>query len=162
MTNPPPLQVRMQLDGVNEALKAFRSLPKEASKEIRDASLKIARQLAQDVALAGRQEGAQAALLAGTVKAKYDRIPAIVVGPGARTSRGTPSVVLLIGSEFGHGGQGGRGKGSRKFDPHGFESRQSPRGIWIFPTVRREEGSIGRAWLAAAAEIVRRFSGGAS
>ncbi len=160
MANPPPLQIRIRLDGANEALRAFRALPKEASKEIRDASLALSRQLAQDIALEGRHQGAQAALLAGTVKAKFDRVPAVTAGGlGAVGRNGTPAARLLIGSEFGHSGQGGKGKGSRDFAPHGFEPRHSPQGIWIFPTVRREEASIGRAWLQAADEIVRRFGG---
>lgn len=155
------LQVRMQIDGVQETLKAFRALPKEANAELRRASLEISRLLAQRIAAAGRREGGQAALLAGTAKAKYDRAPAVKVGGAKAVGRhGTPAWQLLIGSEFGHGGQGGKGEGSRDFAPHGFERRQSPEGIWIFPTVRRNESDIAVRWQQAADLIVRKFGEG--
>lgn len=155
------LDLRIRLDGAQETLKAFRALPKEASTELRDASLNLSRILAAKIADAGRAQGGQAALLAGTVKAKYDRVPAVKVGGTMGLGRHrTPAWRLLIGSEFGHGGQGGAGRGSRNFAPHGFPARHSPQGIWIFPTVRENEGEIGKAWLEVADEIVQRFTAG--
>lgn len=159
--SPEPLIVRMRVDGVAETLKAFRDLPKEASAELRQAALGLSRDLALKVQAAGLSEGRQASELAGTVKAKFDRTPSITVGGTKALGRNrTPAWRLLIGSEFGMEGQGGKGAGTRNFAPHGFAHRQSPQGIWIFPTVRAAEGEIAAGWSAAADEIVRKFTEG--
>lgn len=149
----------VNVEGQRETLAAFRALPKEATAELRKAALDISRGLAAQVAAAGRARGGQAALVATTVKAKFDRVPAMTVGGPARVGRhGTPAVNLLIGSEFGHGGHGGRGRGSRDYAPHGMPRRRSPEGIWIFPTIKAGAADSAERWHEAATAIVEAFS----
>ncbi len=152
------LAIRMRLEGADDVLRAIKGLPKDATRELRQASLTLSKSLAQDIAQAGRRRGGQAALIAGTAKAKFDRVPAVKVGGSAKRGRHrTPASDLLIGSEFGHGGQGGRGLKSRNYAPHGFTPRASPGGLWIYPTVRRKEADIAKAWLEAAEAVVAKF-----
>lgn len=155
---PNSLAIRMRLEGADDVLRAIKGLPKEATRELRQASLELSKGLARDIAQAGRRRGGQAALIAGTAKAKFDRVPAVKVGGSAKRGRNrTPASDLLIGSEFGHSGQGGRGPGSRNYAPHGFGRRASPNGLWIYPTVRRREADISAAWLKAADAVIAKF-----
>lgn len=150
------LSVKVRLTGVREVLAGFRGMSKNANDALRDASLTLAQALAVDVAAAGRAEGAQAALVATTVKARRDRVPVIVAGGSKRIgSRRVPAYELLFGSEFG-AGQGGR-YGLRQFKPHlGSGS------YWIFKTVQDAAATarIDREWNAAADAIVRAFGKG--
>ncbi len=154
------LSVGVGSSGVRETLGAFRDLPKDATKELRKAALELSRELARYIAAAGTAEGGQAAALAPTVKAKFDRIPAVVIGGAKPVGRNrSPATDLVIGSEFGHAGQGGRGKGTRDYAPHGFRPRNAT-GLWIFPTLVQHRGDIAARWQAAAEAIVEQFSEG--
>jgi len=148
------LVITLRLEGAREVLAAFRAMPKDASTELRAASLRLAQSLAVKVAAAGRAEGRQAALLAKTVKAKRDRVPVIEVGGTRRLgSNKKPAFKLLFGSEFG-ASQTGR-YGLRQFKPH--LGRGS---YWIFKTVGDNQAEISREWNEAADEVVRKFGDG--
>lgn len=152
------LEVRLQVDGLGPIMGALRDLPKEATKAVGEAAMAASRILAGKIAAAGHAEGSQAALLAGTVKAKFGAKPGVRVGgSGALGRNHVPADRLVIGSEFGVSGQGGHGKGSRNYAPHGFKPRNSPTGLWIFPTVRDSEKDTSKAWNDAAQEIIHRF-----
>jgi hypothetical protein len=134
--------------GVRETLRAFNALPKEAADELRAASLDLARELAASAAAAGAIEGSQAALVATTVKASRDRVPAVTAGGTKRLgSRRKPAWKLLFGSEF----------GSNRFRqfPHLHQGRD---GIWFFPTIEHESGRIARRWQHAADNVIRAFA----
>jgi len=147
------LTVTIRIAGVREVLAGFRALPKEAGDRLRDASTRLAGALAVDVAAAGRAEGAQAELVAATVKARRDRVPVIVVGGTRRLgSRRKPAFKLLFGSEFGASQSGDYAL--RQFKPHlGAGS------YWIFKTVDDgpAQARIDREWNVAADAIVRAF-----
>jgi hypothetical protein len=161
VANRDTLSMQVTVEGMKPTLQALGKLGKDANTEMRAESLAISRMLVGAVKSAGLSEGGQAALLAGTAKAKYDRVPAFSVGGKSPLGRhGTPARDLLIGSEFGHGGQGGRGKGSKDYAPHGFRPRQSPEGIWIYPTVRRMERDTADRWVAAANRVIAKFGEG--
>jgi hypothetical protein len=144
------LTVGVRIDGVRETLAAFRALPKDASKELRETSLELSRKLALSAQAAGVAEGQQAALVAKTVRAVRDRVPAVVAGGVRRLgSRKAPAWKLLFGAEFGS-----------------MQYRQFPRlhtgraGIWFFPTIEREATATAREWRAAADRIIRAFGKG--
>lgn len=149
-----PLRIDMRVDGARETLEAFRGLPKEASEQLRVASLRLAELLAQRVAAAGQSEGRQAALLVSTVKPRRDRIPSISVG-GTRAvghpwpKRGRAKAFeLLFGSEFGSS------------SGHGFKPHRGQRGYWIWPTIEANQAAISQEWLAAADAIIADFTDG--
>jgi len=142
------LVITLRLEGAREVLAAFRAMPKDASTELRAASLKLAQSLAPKVAAAGRTEGKQAALLAKTVRAQRDRVPVIVVGGTRRLgSNRKPAFKLLFGSEFG-------ANFYRQFRPHlGAGS------YWIFKTVDDNQATISKEWNKAADTVIRKFGG---
>lgn len=156
------LNLTIKIDGAKATLAAFKNLPKEANDALRDAALELSELMAGWLRSAGASEGRQAALLVGTIKAKRDRLPYVVVGGSAPLGRhGTPAFNLLFGSEFGSSGQGGFGKGSNIFAPWGYKARTGGNsGHWIFPTIKAEEDTISRKWTEAADEVVKRFSSG--
>lgn len=84
------------IDGLNELLKDLRGLPKEAAKELRDASVKIAdRHMVPSWRDAAMLAGPWGEKLAATVKAKRDRVPAVQIGGNRKAFSGgaTPNMV---------------------------------------------------------------------
>lgn len=156
------LVVSVRIDGVRDVLGAFRRLPKDANTELRKASLKIADAVADEARAAAVTEGRQAALLAPTVKAVRDRVPAVQAGGTKRVGRKkAPAYRLLFAAEFGMNRRSGwysdprfEGSTGRQFRPH-----QGQRGIWFFPSVEAQQSRISREWNEAADEIIRSFEG---
>lgn len=148
------LVVTVRISGVRETLGAFALLPRQASDELRDASQKIAQAMQGRIQAAARIEGRQASILAPTVKARRDRVPAVQAGGAKRIGRRhKPAYKLLFGSEFG-ASQSGR-YSLRQFKPHlGAGS------YWFFRTVEDDQAVIDREWNAAADEVIRRFVDG--
>lgn len=147
------MSINLRVDGAQETLAAFRALPKDASVRLREAALELSRLLAGRVEAAGRAEGRQAALLAGTVKARRDRIPSITVGGTKPIGHPWPkrgkakAFEILFGSEFGGSG-------------HGFKPHRGQEGYWIWPTVLASQDEIGREWMKAADAIIADFTDG--
>lgn len=147
------LVVAVRIDGAAQTLAAFKSLPKDASDELRTAALELAELLAQRVRSAGASEGRQAAKLASTVKAKRDRIPTFTVGGtkkifrGRKDGTGREAFRGLFGSEY-----GGRG--------HGFKPHRGAAGYWIWPTVEANQADISKTWGEAADAIIEKFTEG--
>lgn len=146
MANKKGLVVTLRIEGARETLRAFKSLPKEADAALRDASQRIAQTLAGRIKTAARSEGRQAALLASTVKARRDRLPAVVAGGVKRVGRNRkPAYKLLFGSEFGS-------NRLKQFKPH--LGRGS---YWFFRTVEDGQSDLSRQWSKAADEVARAF-----
>jgi hypothetical protein len=144
------LTITMPVSGVRETLAAFRGLPKEASKQLREAAGEIADEIADDVRAAGRAEGAQAALVATTVRRGYDRVPVVTAGGTKRLgSRKKPAWKLLFGSEF----------GSDQYTQFP-RSHQGRDGIWIFPSIEENSAMIAKRWQEAAEATIRAFTQG--
>lgn len=84
------------IEGLNDVLKAFRQLPKEASKELRQASKTIAeRHMApawRDAALGAGPWGEQ---IAASVKAASDRIPAVKIGGNRKVFSGGATATMV-------------------------------------------------------------------
>jgi hypothetical protein len=140
------LTVTIEIEGLREALDALGQIGKEANGKIRDKAGEIAEEEAGRVRAAGRAEGRQAAIVAGTVKVRRDRVPVVQAGGGARIGRRKkPAGKLLFGSEFG-------ATYLRQYKPHlGRE------GYWFFPTITDDQPLIERQWLQAADEILALF-----
>lgn len=143
------ITVRFRVEGLQETLKAFRELPKNASDELRDA----AQQLSEFIALKVRQSGMsdaapQSRLVATTVKAKRDRVPVVEAGGTTPLGRrGKPAYKLLFGSIFGSDVYTQFGR------PHAGTA-----GYWFFPVIEENQAEISKAWTDAADAVVRKFS----
>ncbi|MBK1785137.1 hypothetical protein [Prauserella cavernicola] len=157
------LTVRMRIDGVRDTLQALQAMPKDANEQLRERSMALATVLAEDAALSGRAEGAQAALVAGTVKARRDRVPVVEAGGTKRLGRNkAPAWALLFGSVFGMNRRSGwfgaprfREATGRQYRPHGGQDA-----YWFFPVIEANQARIAREWNAAASEIARKFGRG--
>lgn len=144
-------------EGTHAVMTALRELPNDARKELAEANEKVSGELALRLKAAGLAQGRQARLVASTVRAKRGQRPSVEAGGNEPLGRHhTPAGRLLIGSEFGHSGKGGKGKGSRDFAPHGFRPRKSS-GYWWYPTLERENPKILEVWQGVADEIVRKW-----
>lgn len=147
------MAVRVRITGVFETLQAFNKLPKDANKELRERSNKLAQLLAEKAKQNARaDESPQAALLVPTIKARRDRAPVIAAGGARRLgSRRRPAWKLLYGSEF----------GSNKHTQF-RKSHLGRQGSWLFRTADENEELIDREWNKAAAEIMRKWAEGGS
>lgn len=155
--------IRVNIEGVREALRAFTELPKDASQRLRDESLKLAESLAVKAKAEGVAEGAQAALVARTVKAVRDRVPVIQVGGTTRLGRyRAPAYGLLFGSMFGMNARSGWYADSRYAKSTGrqYKEHRGQNAYWFFPVVERNQREISEAWNRVADGIVRDFSQG--
>lgn len=146
------LTIGIRIEGVRETLAAFNRLPKDASVQLRKAAEDLAQLLATDARAAGVREGAQAAVVATTVKTGRDRVPVVTAGGTKRVgSRRAPAWKLLFGAEF----------GSNRFEQFP-RSHQGSSGIWFFPTIEQNAGPIARRWRQAADDILAAFARGES
>lgn len=143
------LVLTIHASGVKETLRAYRKLPKEANKALREDTLALSKDLATKVAAAGVAEGGQAALVAKTVKARKDRVPVIAAG-GVRKvgSRRAPAYKVLFGSEFG-------ATYLKQYKPH--LGRGS---YWFYKTVEKNQRRILRAWTKVADKVAKEFRRG--
>lgn len=140
------LTITVRIDGLRETLRALNTLPKEAGVEIREKAAVLSRKLADAAAASGRREGAQAALVADTVKAARDRVPVVVAGGTKRIgSRRKPAFKLLYGSEF----------GANRL--HQYRPHLGSGSYWFFRTIEDEQVTIAAEWLKAADEIIEKF-----
>jgi hypothetical protein len=142
------LTLKISISGLKETLAKFSELPKDASAELRVASLKISQEVAAKVRTAAGAQGSQAGLLVRTVKANKDRVPSVSAGGSTRLgSHKKPAYKLLFGSEFG-----------AKF-LHQFKPRNTA-GYWFYPTVTAAMPEMEEQWNRAADAIVAKFSEG--
>lgn len=143
------LTVTVRIDGLRETLNALSRMGPDANREIRAKSLELSRLLAVRAAAAARAQGRQGPLVARTVKPKLDRVPTVTAGGASpRLGRGRARPYeLLFGSEF----------GSHRFKQFG-KPHLGRGSYWFFRTIEAEQPATIRAWMAAADEVVARFS----
>ena len=116
----------VEVEGLVETLAAFKALDAdlraEANSELRTAARQAAGVLVGQLQLAAAGSGVPVApRVAGSIKVKNDRIPAVQIGGSKRVGRrGAPASALLWGSE--HGG-------------HNFAAAAGG-SYWIQPTVQ--------------------------
>jgi hypothetical protein len=131
------------VDGLNDVLRAFKKLPKEASQELRKASMNVAeRHMAPAWRDAAFFAGPWYKVLADSVKVRRDRVPAVTIGNMKKTlsGGGTPTMVRYPSSS---------GEGGKSWAP--FEQTD-----WIKATRNYKPAAI-REWGAAVDAIVRKW-----
>ncbi|MFZ9967473.1 MAG: hypothetical protein ACO3IN_10820 [Steroidobacteraceae bacterium] len=131
------------VEGLNDVLRAFRQLPKEASKELRAASKNIAeRHMApawRDAALGAGPWGEE---IAASVKAASDRIPAVKIGGNRKVFSGGATATMVRWPSS-------TGEGRASFAP--FESTN-----WL-KDVRSYQGPALQEWGQAVDRIVAKW-----
>lgn len=156
-------KVRVRITGVAEMRRAFRALPAEANKALRRETLHLSKTLAEKIKAAAAGSDEQSAAVARSIKAKSDRVPAIVaggnVGVGKRRRNPPPSWggrtrapahKVLFGANFG-------ATHLRQFRPH------RPAGgddYWFFKTIEANETEISKSWNRVVDDVVKRFGDG--
>lgn len=157
------LTLTYRVDGLREVLSALNRLGKEANLALRKRALEISRSLAGDIKTAGVATGAQAAIVAATVKAQFDRVPVIKAGGTTRIGNpAVPAYKLLFASEFGQNRRTGwygkpryANSAGMQYQPHiGRDS------YWIFRTVDDQAERVLTEWATVADEVVREFGAG--
>jgi hypothetical protein len=156
------------VEGLNETLRAFRGLDKDAQKAVRDEVQKVANLLAREVASAGKSRSKRDAWVAGSVRGTRERTPVIKIGsakrmPVSRSGQGPRASDLMFGMEFGSRGgtdnptaRGGR-PGWRFPDETPSKGRGN-RGTWIMPTVARQQPKVVALWADALETAARRWA----
>lgn len=138
--------ISVKIRGAREIVRAIGRLGKDANREIRDKTLAISKDFATWAQADARAEGRQAAILAPTVRARRDRVPAATVGGRRKVGRRrAPAGALVFGSIFG-------ASAYRQFRPH-----RGQNSYWFFQTAEERQPEIERRWLEAADEVIRGF-----
>ena len=141
--------VESYVTGLNEVLRAFRNLPKDAAAELRSASVVIAdRHMLpawRDAALANA--GPWGPAIAASMRAKRDRLPSVNIGYAKKNavSGGASSIMLRYPAD--HGTRGRAGQRAAAFGEGGN---------WI-ETVRPYQPAALREWGQAVDTIVRKW-----
>jgi hypothetical protein len=139
--------------GLNDVLRAFKALPKEASAELRQSSMEIAdRHMApawRNAAL--YYAGPWGEVIANSVKVKRDRVPAVQIGGNRKVlSGGGTATMVRAPSDLGQSGKWYKKEESeRSFAP--FEQTN-----WI-SNVRGYQPAALREWGAAVDRIVKKW-----
>jgi hypothetical protein len=140
--------VESYVTGLNEVLRAFRNLPKEAGQELRLASVQIAdRHMVpawRDAAM--KHAGPWGEAIAGSVRAKRDRVPSVSIGFQKRAVRGGASSNMLRYPAD----KGTRGRAGQRAAVFGKG------GDWI-EQVRPYQADALREWGQAVDAIVRKW-----
>jgi hypothetical protein len=138
------------VDGLNDVLRGFRALPKEASAELRTASQAVAD---KHMAPAWRNAalnyaGPWGQVIADSVKVKRDRVPAVNIG-GARKkfSGGASPTMVRYPSDKGNQGRAGDAT------PSAFGEGTS----WM-ANVKQYQGGALQEWAKAVDQIVMKWN----
>lgn len=141
------MRANVRVEGVDEAVRAFRRLPKVAKQSLSERTKALSEVLAASARRAGQADSAQSALVAGLVKARKGQTPFIAGGGSKRVGRNrVPAYKVIFGSEFGS-------NRLAQFRPH-----RGKLGYWLFPTVEREKAKITKAWLDVADDVAKDFT----
>jgi hypothetical protein len=148
------MKVGVKIEGLDSTLRAFNQYGRDANKELRQAAGVHADHLVAMLTTAGNNAGKGAALAAGSVKRKSDRVPAITAGGSRKVKSSTGKVTagdVFFGYEFG----GGRRPTTRQFPP--WLGRV---GYWFWPLIRREMPALRRAYLDTLEDLARKWAAG--
>lgn len=142
------------IEGLNDVLRGFRELPKAASAELRQSSQRIAdRHMVpawKNAALYGA--GPWGEVIAASVKAKRDRIPAVQIGGNRKVlSGGGTATMVRAPSDLGQAGKWySKPEDERTFAP--FQQTD-----WM-SRVRAYQGPALQEWAQAVDRIVLKWS----
>ena len=141
--------------GLNGAL---RSLPKEATDELRTASGEIAQFVVEDAQAGAMHVGGVARLVAPSIKVGRDRVPAVKMGGSTRlpvtstrrSRKGSRQTVgdIWAGSEFG---------GGARATTHQFKPHRGKVGYFLWPAVRQDSDRIQRTYSEALDDALQRI-----
>ena len=140
------VKVGVQVDvDVRGALRALRGLPKDASKELRKASVEIVNREVPRIQAAAGGHGKQARAAARSARARSDRVPAIAVGGRKRvtSSKNGYAGSIFFGSDAGS-----------------VEYKQFPRpskSYWFWDTLADDSKEMMREWGRAYDRVVRQW-----
>ena len=136
--------------GLNDILRAFRALPKEASAELRTASMAVAE---KHMAPAWRNAalnyaGPWGQVIADSVKVKRDRVPAVNIGGARKTlSGGASPNMVRFPSDRGNRGRAGEAM------PKAFGEGSD----WM-GNVKQYQGPAMKEWAQAVDRIVLKWN----
>jgi hypothetical protein len=150
------VKMHVQIEGANEAVRAFSRYGKDANAELRDAAQRSADHLAPMMARAMTADGGPSALVATSVRTKRDRFPVIAAGGTRRvasSSRGKKAKKpaagdLFFGAEF-----GGRGRRTTQQ----FRRWKGTTGYAFYPTLRAHSIELIDAYRDALEALARRW-----
>lgn len=165
------MAVRMDLEveGLKELWARIRELPRTAQQELREAAQAIADEEAGRIRSAASSSDSQSSKLAGFIKSRRDRVPAISAGGNRKPgySGGATAGQVFFGAEF-----GGRGKGmvrigyratksgmrivrgtTNQFRPH-----RGRKGYFFWPMLRADQERMLARYEAALAQIEREWA----
>ena len=84
------------ISGLNEVLRSFKALPKEAAKELREASVDIAdKYMAPSWRQAAMNAGPWGSKIADSVKVRRDRLPSVSIGGNKKVFSGGASATMV-------------------------------------------------------------------
>jgi hypothetical protein len=149
------LNVNVEVEGLNECLRAFSRFGRDANGELRDAAQAHARRIVPRMAAAAVAQGGPARAIAGNVKAPRDRVPCIAAGGTKRAdvqrARRPPAGELVFGAEFG----GGQRKTTRQFKAH-----RGHEGYWLYPTLRSNVNELFEGYQRTLLELATKWGSG--
>jgi hypothetical protein len=141
----------VSVTGARETIAAFRVLPKDASKELRDASTRISQVTANRIRAAAIASSKQSALVASGIKANRDRLPSISVGGVKKVGRNRkPLNKIMFGANFG-------ATYLKQFRPHRAGGTDD---YWFFTTAEKDIPQMVDQWGRAVDKVLKRWGDG--
>jgi hypothetical protein len=156
------------VEGLQETLKAFSRLDKDAQKAARDEVQKVANLLAREIAAAGNRGSKRDRWVAQSVRGTRERSPVVKIGsakrmPVSRSGSGPRASDLMFGMEFGSAGgtDNPTAKGGRpgwRFPVETPPKKRGNVGTWIMPTVAQQQPRVVALWAEALERAARRWA----
>ena len=148
------MKVQVKVEGLDSTLRAFNAYGKDANRELRQAAGGHVDRIVEMLNTAAANAGKGAALSAGSVKRKSDRVPALTAGGSRKVRSSTGKVTagdVFFGFEFG----GGARPTTRQFPPWLGKT-----GYWFWPLLRREMPALRRAYMKTLDELAAKWAAG--
>jgi hypothetical protein len=148
------IRAKIEITGLQETIRAFNQLPKEANNELRVQTLDLTKALAEKIRAAGMSDTPQSARAAKSVKAVRDRVPVVQAGGTKRAS------AVIFGSEFGATRKFGWYARGRYYDSTGKQYRphRGRASYWFFAEIERQQPMIAATWSRTADAILRKWA----
>jgi hypothetical protein len=148
--------ISTQVEGVEQTIKAFNRLDKDAKKDARQSVLKVSERLASKLR-ASAPAGIRYQNLAASIRTKADRAPKVDIGRLAnpKVSGGGGPRELIIGMEF---GADQSGPNAWRFPPRTPRQGRGNAGYWIYPTAKRNQSEIVKLWRDSLNASIQKWS----
>jgi hypothetical protein len=142
------------VDGLNDTLKALRSLPKEANKELRAEVQRMTVKHAQVlIAAASSSPDSRVRGVAPTIRASKDRVPTVKLGgakavPVSRPGKPPRAGDIVFGTEFGADHPG----------PNAWRFPAKAKSYWAFRSLKGRQPQLVAEWNAAVDKVSRKWA----